>query len=311
MRKTCLDAITRLADRDPRVVFIGSDLGSGTMEAFRQRHPERFFMEGISEQAVIGMAAGLAMDGFIPYVNTIATFLSRRALEQVCIDLCLHRLPVRLIGNGGGLVYAPQGPTHLAFEDIALLSALPNMTVVAPCDADEMRRLIPETLAWPGPLYVRLAKGGDAIISRDDPPFAIGRAILLASGEEIAFLTCGIMAQRAMAARDLLAREGITASVIHLPTVKPLDRNAVIAAAGCHRLLITLEEHSLIGGLGAAVADILLASDLPRLPQVRRLALEDAFPDHYGSQEELLEYAGLHPEGIATRAMAALKPRRS
>ena len=134
-------------------------------------------MEGITEQNVIGMAAGLAMEGYIPYANTIATFITRRCYEQVAVDLCLHDLPVRLIGNGGGLVYAPLGPTHLAIEDIAIMRALPNMTVTAVCDAKEMVRLMNCTLDWPHPIYIRLAKGGDPIVSREENGFAIGKAI--------------------------------------------------------------------------------------------------------------------------------------
>src|SRR5580693_31690 len=152
MRQTALDMVTELARRDARVVFIGSDLGAGAMDVFRAEMPDRFFMEGVSEQSIIGMAAGLAMEGFIPFVNTIATFLTRRCFEQVAVDLCLHNLPVRLIANGGGVVYAPLGPTHLAIEDMAILRTLPNMTVVAPSDAEEMRRTVAATMEVPGPV---------------------------------------------------------------------------------------------------------------------------------------------------------------
>ena len=143
----------------------------------KQEMPERWYMEGITEANVIGMAAGLAMEGYIPYVNTIATFITRRCYEQVAVDLCLHNLPVRLIANGGGLVYAPLGPTHLAIEDIAIMRALPNMTVIAVCDAEEMVRLMDCTLDWPEPIYIRLAKGGDPVVSREENGFAIGKAI--------------------------------------------------------------------------------------------------------------------------------------
>ena len=146
MRKTSLNCINELAKQDERVLFIGSDLGTGVLEEMKRAMPERFFMEGVSEQHIIGMAAGLAMEGFIPFVNTIATFLTRRCYEQIVVDLCLHDFPVRLIANGGGAVYAPLGPTHLAVEDISIMRALPNMTVVAPCDASEMQRMMMRTL---------------------------------------------------------------------------------------------------------------------------------------------------------------------
>ena len=179
MRKTSLDWVHKLAQRDGRVVFIGSDLGPGVLDAMRKEMPERFFMEGISEQHVVGMAAGLAMEGYVPYVNTIATFLTRRCYEQVALDLCLQDLPVRLIASGGGAVYAPLGPTHLAVEDIAIMRALPNMTVVVPCDAEEMERLMLSTLEWPHPIYIRLAKGGDRVVSRKENGFEIGKAIVM------------------------------------------------------------------------------------------------------------------------------------
>src|SRR2546425_9497541 len=148
----------------------------------KEEMPGRAFMEGVSEAHVVGMAAGLAMEGFIPFVHTIATFITRRCYEQVAVDLCLHNLPVRLIGNGGGLVYAPLGPTHLAIEDIAIMRALPNMTVVVPCDAQEMRRLVLQTLDWPNPIYFRVAKGGEPSVSRADLPCTFGKAIRLRDG---------------------------------------------------------------------------------------------------------------------------------
>ena len=177
MRQTCLNMVYDLAKRDKRVLFIGSDLSPGLLGDMKKEMPERWYMEGITEANVIGMAAGFAMEGYIPYVNTIATFITRRCYEQVAVDLCLHDLPVRLIGNGGGLVYAPLGPTHLAIEDIAIMRALPNMTVTAVCDAKEMVRLMNCTLDWPNPIYIRLAKGGDPVVSRDENGFAIGKAI--------------------------------------------------------------------------------------------------------------------------------------
>ena len=136
MRKTSLDCVYELAKSNNNVVFIGSDLGPGLLQNMKQEMPDRYFMEGVSEQFIIGMAAGLAMEGFIPYINTIATFLTRRCYEQIALDLCLQNLPVRLIASGGGVVYAPLGPTHLAVEDIAIMRVLPNMTIVCPCDAE-------------------------------------------------------------------------------------------------------------------------------------------------------------------------------
>src|SRR3954451_386210 len=203
MRQTCLDMVHELARRDKRPLFIGSDLSPGLLKGMKEEMPERWYMEGITEQNVIGMAAGLAMEGYMPYVNSIATFITRRCYEQVAVDLCLHDLPVRLISNGGGLVYAPLGPTHLAIEDIAIMRALPNMTVVACCDAEEMKRLMDASLAWSGPIYIRLAKGGDPVVSKPENGFAIGKAIPMRASQAkrpVVLMTTGVMTTNAIKA---------------------------------------------------------------------------------------------------------------
>ena len=168
MRKTCLDTIYKIAKKNKRVVFIGSDLGPGVLKDFKKNISDRFFMEGVSEQYIVGMSAGLAKEGFLPYINTISTFITRRCFEQIVIDLCLHKLPVKLIGNGGGLVYAPLGPTHQAIEDISILRPLPNISIIVPCDAIEMKKLVNDTVSLKGPLYIRIAKGGDKIITNEN-----------------------------------------------------------------------------------------------------------------------------------------------
>ena len=298
MRKTSLESIHKLAKVDKRVLFIGSDLGAGVLEHMRQDMPERWFMEGISEQHIIGMAAGLALEGFIPYVNTIATFLTRRCFEQIVIDLSLHRLPVRLIGNGGGVVYAPLGPTHQAIEDIAIMRVIPNMTVVAPCDADEMSRLMERTLDWPGPIYIRLGKGGDDIVSEDKHGFEIGKSITLRSAGDVLFLTTGIMTQRAIAAADLLSQENILAGVLHVHTLKPFDEQKFLESIKGVKLVVVAEEHVLSGGLGSIVIEVLSDSDLLVKPKIKRVAIPNEFSDKYGSQENLLASWGLDASSL-------------
>lgn len=306
MRKVALDMVHALAKRDPRVVFLGSDLGAGTLDKMRQEFPSRFYMEGISEANFVGMAAGLAMEGFIPYLNTIAPFFTRRAFEQIAIDLCLHKLPVRLISSGGGVVYAPLGPTHLAIEDMAAMRALPNMTVVAVSDAEEMRRLMEQTLDWPGPIYIRLAKGGDPIVSDAARGFAIGKAITVREPSDTVMITTGVMLGHAMEAADILAAEGKHCGILHLHTVKPLDTEAILnAAAGAH-LVITIEEHIRSGGLGSAVLETLADGLAGVLPRVLRLGLPDVFPTEYGSQETMFDTYGLKPPQIAESIRRAL-----
>ena len=198
MRKTALKSVVELARQDPRVVFIGSDLGAGTMDDFKAEFPERFFSEGISEGHLISMAAGMAMDGKVVYFNTIATFIARRGFEQAVLDLGLHKTKVRLIANGGGLVYAPLGPTHQAIDDLAIMSTIPNMTIIAPADAHEMAELMKLTLDIDGPIYIRLGKGFDPVVTDSPWNYEIGKARTFRSGKGLALVTTGITLQKAL-----------------------------------------------------------------------------------------------------------------
>lgn len=311
MRKACLDMVHVLAKRDPRVVFIGSDLSPGLLDAMKGEFPDRHYMEGVAEQHIVGMAAGMALDGWLPYVNTIATFITRRCYEQVAVDVCMHNLPVRLIGNGGGLVYAPLGPTHQAIEDIAIMRALPNMTIVAPADAEEMRRFMDVSLDWPQPIYIRLGKGGDPVVTRPEDGFTIGKAVHLreAAGTRsgpVLLVSTGVATNRALCAAERLEADGVGAHVLHVPTVKPLDVPALVALARTSALVVTVEEHSVVGGLGSAVTDALVEHLDGRVPRLRRIGIPDVFARDYGSQDHLMDGFGLHPDAIARTVWEAL-----
>lgn len=293
MRKTALDCVHKLAKQDGRVVFIGSDLGPGVLEKMKVEFPARYFMEGVSEQYIVGMAAGLAMEGFIPYVNTIATFLTRRCYEQVAVDLCIHDLPVRLIANGGGGVYAPLGPTHLAIEDIAIMRALPNMAVVAPCDADEMNRLMMSTLEWPHPIYIRLAKGGDKIVSDAKNGFELGKSIRMRDGKDGVFVTTGVMAQLALETAEVLLTRGLDIGVLHVHTIKPFDTEGVIKAVENVGAVVTVEEHIVNGGLGSTLLEVCSEHRPDLLQKISRVGIPDKFATEYGSQSSLLKHWGI------------------
>ncbi len=298
MRKTSLNQVYELAKKDERVLFIGSDLGPDVLLDMKKEMPNRFFMEGVTEQHIIGMAAGLALEGFIPYVNTIATFLTRRCYEQITTDLCLHNLPVRLIANGGGAVYAPLGPTHLAIEDISIMRVLPNMTIISPCDAVEMKAAMNETLNWPNPIYIRLAKGGDKIITSEKEKFQIGKSILKVRPKEGLFITTGIMTQRALLATQELLKEGKNCGVLHLPTVKPLDTDKILDLIKGVNTVITVEENIYSGGFGSSILEICCEKIPDHLHKIKRMAIPDKFSDKYGSQDSLLEYWGLSTKDI-------------
>ena len=306
MREVCLDQVYQLAKADPRIVFVGSDLGVGTLRKFKDEMPDRFYMEGISEAHVVGMAAGLALEGGIVYVNTISTFITRRCFEQVAVDVCLHNLNVRLIGNGGGLVYAPLGPTHLAIEDISILRALPNMTIVAVADAEEMKRLMPQTVDHRGPIYIRLAKGYDPIVTNDDVPFRIGKGLPMRKGHDALLVSTGITLKVAQEAAKLLALEGIECAILHMPTVKPFDLELLLNLANGVRAVVAIEENTILGGLGSAVAEAIAEAGFSPGKKFRRIGIPDVFSDRYGSQANLMDYHKINTDEVVATVWALL-----
>ena len=306
MRITALQTIFDLAKKNKKIVFIGSDLGPGVMENFKKKFPERFFMEGVSEQFIIGMAAGLAKNGYIPFVNTISTFLTRRCLDQIIIDLCLHKLPVRLIGNGGGLVYAPLGPTHLAIEDIAILRPIPNIMILCPCDANEMKQLILLTEKIENPVYFRVARGGEKIITKEKIK-RIGDPILYKQSNNLVFLTTGITAQIAQEAIVELKKKNINAGHVHLSSIKPYSKSKLFNLLKNTRKLVTLEEHTLIGGLGSLIANFLFETKLNKKIDLMKFGISDIFSEKYGEQKDLLDYAGLSCQNIVNKSIKFYK----
>ncbi|MBD1882908.1 transketolase C-terminal domain-containing protein [Microcoleus vaginatus] len=309
MRQLCLDTVYELAKKDRRIFFIGSDLGFGTLQKFKEEMPERFLMEGVNEANIVGMAAGLALEGKIVYVNTIATFLSRRCFEQIVLDLCLHNVNVRLIANGGGVVYAPLGPTHLAIDDIGILRTIPRMTIVAPADEAEMGRLMPETVDYRGPIYIRLGKGNEPILTTDEIPFQIGKAIPMREGTDALIITTGVTLKAALDAAANLSKQGLEAAVLHVHTVKPLDSDAILKYAADVPVIVTIEEHTLMGGLGSAVAELVAEANFNPAKRFKRIGIPDVFPEQYGSQESLMALYGLTAEKLAA-AVATLAERR-
>lgn len=307
MRKRWLETLHRMALKNPEIVFVGSDLTADAgMTKFRNEVPDRFFMEGISEAHLVSMAAGMAASGKTVYFNTIATFITRRCYEQIVIDLGLTKAKVRLLGNGGGLVYAPLGPTHLAIEDISIMRSIPNMTVIAPADADEMQRAVEASEDYPGPIYFRVAKGGDPIVSKSNPPFEIGKAILHLPPGKVLLISTGILLQTALSSAEELMSKGISAGVLHVPTIKPLDEQAILSAIRESQCVLTLEEHVLSGGLGSAVTELIAENQMNRPLRFKRLGLPDLFPDQYGSQNSLLAKYGLTKEDIVEAAKQLL-----
>lgn len=306
MRNAFADEITRLAGEDDRLVLLSGDIGNRLFNAFRDRAPGRFYNCGVAEANMIGVAAGLALGGLRPVAYTIAPFITTRCLEQIKIDLCYHNLPVVFVAVGAGLSYAGLGPTHHAFEDLAVLRALPNLALVCPADPWEVRAALRAALRRPGPVYLRLGKKGEPSVHAAPPEFEIGRAIVLRRGGDVGLLATGNLVAEALAAAALLDAQGIHSTVLDVHTVKPLDGDALRMVFSGARLAVTLEEHSRVGGLGSAVAEW-LADHGPFPARLLRLGLPDEFLRQAGSQAFARRRFGLDAAGVAGAVADRLK----
>ena len=303
------EMLVELADKYPELVVLDADLAGATMtKGFAQACPDRFFDMGIAEANMIGVAAGLAACGKKPFANSFAMFTAGRAYEQVRNSVAYPGLNVKCVGSHGGISVGEDGATHQCIEDLALMSAIPGMLVLNPCDAHEMRQAVQALIEYKGPAYLRLGRMAVETVTDSVPgyKFELGRAAALREGSDLTICATGLMVQRALAAAELLAGEGVSARVLDFHTIKPLDGEALLAAARETGCIVTTEEHSIVGGLGAAVASF-LAERFP-VPVLRH-GVRDVF-GRSGKAEQVLEAYGLTPAGIVETARAALELKR-
>lgn len=304
MRNAFIRALTEAAARDPRVVFLTADLGFKLFDDFARRFPGRFQNVGVAEATMIGVAAGLALEGKKPFVYSIVPFATLRCYEQIRDDVCYHEADVTVVGVGGGWSYGPNGPTHHALEDVAAMRVLPGLSVVCPGDPHETEAAVRAIAARRGPVYLRLGRAGEPTVHPGPLELSWGRALTLREGKDVALLATGNMLATAVAAAERLAARGVSARVLSFPFVKPLDAEAVERAARETRLVATLEEHSRLGGFGGAVAEHLSGV----APGVRlvRLGAPDAFAHECGGQEHHRKRHGLDPASVAAELEGAL-----
>ena len=303
------EMLVELADKYPELVVLDADLAGATMtKGFAQACPDRFFDMGIAEANMIGVAAGLAACGKKPFANSFAMFTAGRAYEQVRNSVAYPGLNVKCVGSHGGISVGEDGATHQCIEDLALMSAIPGMLVLNPCDAHEMRQAVQALIEYKGPAYLRLGRMAVETVTDSVPgyKFELGRAAALREGSDLTICATGLMVQRALAAAELLSGEGVSARVLDFHTIKPLDGEALLAAARETGCIVTTEEHSIVGGLGAAVASV-LAERCP-VPVLRH-GVRDVF-GRSGKAEQVLEAYGLTPAGIVETARAALELKR-
>ena len=292
------ETLVALAEADRRIVAVVNDsVGSSNLKEFKRRFPDRLINVGIAEQNLVGVSAGLASAGKIPFTCGASCFLTGRALEQVKADLAYSRHNVKLCGMSSGMAYGELGPTHHSIEDLAWTRAIANLTVIVPADPIETANAVRAAAATDGPVFLRLSRLPVPTVTPNGVPFEIGRAATLRAGRDVTIVAAGVTVGRALAAADLLASDGIDAAVINLSTVRPIDRDA-IAQAASRGPIVTVEEHTVHGGLGSAVAEVVVTTHPVKM---RFIGVPGVFAPT-GSPEFLLEHFGITPEGIRAAA---------
>jgi transketolase len=298
--------LSDLAEEFPNVLVLDGDLANSTRaDIFAERRPGQFYEMGIAEQNLTGVAAGLATLGFIPFISTFAAFAVKRAADQVRVVVAQPSLNVKITGHYSGILTGKTGKTHQSVEDLAVMRAMPHMTVIAPADGPELRGVLRAACAHQGPMYIRLTRDPSPVIFGPDYRFTLGKAVVLREGGDVAIISTGVQTTRALEAANQLAADGVGVYLLHVPTIKPLDVDAIVAAAAATGRVVTAEDHSVIGGLGGAVAET-LGECRPTL--LRRVGWQDTYGES-GPDDALLEKYGLTPRHIVEAARDLLARR--
>ncbi|MDI6782311.1 MAG: transketolase C-terminal domain-containing protein [bacterium] len=301
-------ALVMLGESNKRVIVLGADLSNSTeIDGFRDRFPDRFFNIGVAEQNEMNIAVGLAIEGEIPFVHSFGVFVTRRVYEQVCVQVAMQNINVKIVGSIPGLT-SRLGPTHQAIDDLALMRTLPNMTVIDPADATEILQAVPAIAEHSGPVYIRMMRREVPLIF--DPEkyhFQIGKAACIQEGQDVTIIACGVMLQNALASLPLLEQNNINPTLLHISTIKPIDTTAIIEAASKSRLIITIENHLITNGLGSSIAEIIAENGLGNT--LIRMGLRDEFAAP-GTQEYLFERYQLNSRHIVEKILEGLKNKK-
>lgn len=301
-------AALELPEIDDRVVVLTSDLCvfSG-LERFKGKFPDRLYNVGIAEQNMVGVAAGFAREGFIPFATTYAAFASMRCADQVKVNMGYMGLPIKLVGLTAGFAVGALGATHMSLEDVSVMRAMPNVTVLSPADCTAAVKAVVAAATCPGPVYLRLSGPmPNPIVYKGECPFEVGKANVLRDGTDVTVIATGSMVYQALRAAELLEGDGVSAEIVDMHTIQPLDENVISRASG-RKLVVTVEEHSVVGGLGSAVAEQL--ARLPRHPRLVRVGHEGRYP-LAGSYADLIRQDGLDAEGIRRRVVKLIQEEK-
>lgn len=304
MRTRVVETILSLAKEDQNVILITGDLGFGVLKPYWEAVPKQFLNAGIAEQSMTGIAAGMALEGKTLFTYSIGNFPTLRCYEQIRNDCAYHKANVKVICVGGGFVYGSLGMSHHATEDISALRALPDVTVLAPADADEAEAAVRAMYATPGTFYLRLGRGGEPMVRPKLENFSLGKAIPVREGQKVAIFSTGAIFDEVQGAMEILDHEGIHPAAYTFPTVKPIDRERILTAADQYDLIVTVEENTVVGGFGSAVAEVLSAKSCHA--KLLRIGLEDTYSSIVGTQKYLRDHYGLSAEKIAQRIREAI-----
>ncbi len=298
------EALVELGSEKSDIVVLDADLsGSTKTNLFKKKFPNRFFNVGVAEQNLVGHAAGLAVSGLVPFASSFAMFLSGRAWEIVRNSVAYPKLNVKLVASHGGITVGEDGASHQCIEDFALMRVIPEMTVICPSDYEETKQVVKKIYDYKGPVYVRVGRPAIPILKRENYEFEIGKAEIRAEGKDVTIIACGVLVHEADLARMELENKGISASVINMATIKPLDKEAILKEAKKTRAIVTCEEHNIIGGLGSAVSEF-LSEEFP-VPIVK-VGMKDEFGKS-GTWSELLDYFGMRAKDIVIAAQKAIQ----
>ena len=304
MRNAFADEITKLAQQREDIVLLSGDIGNRLFDKFKEVAPGRFFNCGVAEANMVGVAAGMAASGLRPVCYTIASFLTYRVIEQIRLDLGYHHQRVILVGTGAGLSYASLGSTHHSVEDMGMLRLIPGLAVLAPGDEKELRPALRAALDYPGPVYIRIGKKGEPVVHENEPTFAIGKAFRLSEGKDAWILALGNTLPMAAEAAEKLAAKGVSCGVASMGSLKPLDTVLLAEVFASAKVVATLEEHSVLGGLGTAVSEWLAANAAKA--KLLSFGTPDEFLHATTHQPSAREWAGLTAESIANRITQSL-----
>lgn len=296
MRNAFVNTIVEVARRDRRIMILTGDLGFTVLEKFSDKYPDRYLNIGVAEANMVSLATGLSLTGFIPFVYSIASFMTLRPYEQTIRDVAQHNANVKIVGIGGGFSYSHAGPSHHAIEDIAIMSSIPNMTILCPADPIETAWATREALKINGPVYLRLGKAGEPNLLKENTSRKLGKATVVKKGKDVCIVATGTILQNVLKAVEELKKDNINPTVVHMPTMKPFDEELILKLLETHREIISVEEHRIINGLGSALANVMAVTGTTA--KLTKLGIGDIFFSRSGSQEFLQKQVCIDTENI-------------